>query len=202
MIGDAAGKKPVPPRILYLEENDDHAQLVRRAMTAEHPEFIVQRVYTPDEAIEALQRLRPALFMTSFYLGGRPILDELPQLRMAAGRTPILVLSRSGDPASAADAIKCGADEYLVKTPDTLQKLVPVITQLLRQRKSRHLHSPAETAPAVVLGHRMLRALDTILHDPNTLGRGPHDPLTLRLGEICQHLETVGASLGKRGPKP
>lgn len=108
--------------ILLIEDNEDHAWLfsstLGKTMAAK-----LHTVGSIEEGLEALLCLSCRLIVVDAFLRNRSILPRLPLLRRRAPDCPLIVLAGSGDEALAAEAIKRGATEYVVKNREALERL-------------------------------------------------------------------------------
>lgn len=116
-------RKPKPHgAILLIEDNEDHAWLfastLGKSLAAK-----VHTVASIEAGLEALQRLSCRLIVVDAFLHNRSILPRLPLLRRRAPDCPLIVLAGSGNEALAAEAIKRGATEYVVKNREALEQL-------------------------------------------------------------------------------
>jgi len=116
-------------RVLYAEPSADDVDLLRRHLARYAPHLQVEAVGT---AQEALARLPPAaaddaapdVLLLDFKLPGVTALDVVREVRHERGlRLPIIVITGHGDETSAAQTLKLGATDYLVKQEDLLNRL-------------------------------------------------------------------------------
>lgn len=102
--------------ILLLEDNPGDATLVQkhlsRSLLGAHP---VKRVAYLREAIDALRQGKFFVAITDLSLPDASGLEAVRGLAAAAPSVPLIVLSGSGDEAIAVEAVKLGAQDYLLK---------------------------------------------------------------------------------------
>ena len=84
------------------------------------------RLFNGPEAATAPAATPPDLVLTDYFLPGVATDGLILALRARFPRTPILVVSSSGSPTDARDALAAGADEFVSKTvhPDALMRRI------------------------------------------------------------------------------
>lgn len=117
--------------VLLLEENPDHAGLVQDVVRTHCPTLTLSLVTTAETALAYLATHQVALVIAALPLSTEGLDLTLKAIRKTSPQLPILVLSGAGDEQLAAQAIKCGAKEYLVKSRETLKTLHEHIAGLL-----------------------------------------------------------------------
>jgi diguanylate cyclase (GGDEF)-like protein/PAS domain S-box-containing protein len=141
----AAAARPVlPMRVLCAGTTANDADLLARHLARYAPHVHVEAV---PSARAALARLPPEaahgpdVLLLDFALPGMDALELVREVRQGRGLdVPIVVITGQGDEQSAAQAIKLGADDYLVRQDDLLQRLPVAIenawfrVQLERER--------------------------------------------------------------------
>ncbi|MBI2092435.1 MAG: hypothetical protein HYT75_05550, partial [Deltaproteobacteria bacterium] len=79
-----------------------------------------------------------------------------------AGGTAIIVISGSGDETIAAQMIKLGASDYLVKNKKTLEKIPALVSKYFKKVKSKT--PPAkQSSAAAETSTRLLREIDHLM---------------------------------------
>ena len=128
----------LPNRVLYLEDNAVDADLVRRALARQAPQIVLDVVSTLSEA---MQRVAPAtpdyeLILSDLRLPDGNGMDLLAHVRERRLRVAVVILTGSGDQASAIAALKAGADDYVVKRADYHNRLVHTLAAALARFRS------------------------------------------------------------------
>jgi len=128
----------VPLRILLLEDDDNDAFLVRRALSSLGDKVTLARVHNGGEAIQYLQGRGefadrekypfPTLIVTDLKM---PLIDGLEFLRWVKNHPickplPVVMLSASGTPKDVQQAYRLGVTAYFVK-PVQFQELVRLL---------------------------------------------------------------------------
>jgi len=142
----ATAQRSTPIRVLYAEPSASDVDLLQRHLARYAPHLQLEAVAT---AQEALARLPPAVdaeaapdvLLLDFKLPGTTALEVVREVRheRALG-LPVIVITGHGDETSAAQTLKLGATDYLVKQDDLLNRLPVAIenawyrAQLERER--------------------------------------------------------------------
>ncbi|HEX7051609.1 MAG TPA: response regulator transcription factor [Longimicrobiales bacterium] len=139
--------KPVPARILVVEDERDIAALVAYHLTREG--YRVSTVADGTEALDRVAEERPDLIVLDLMLPGLSGFDVLGELRRRAetADVPVIVLTARRDEADRIQGLERGADDYVTK-PFSPQELVLRIGAVLRRAQ----------APPVAGAARLLRS--------------------------------------------
>ncbi len=122
---------PPPPgytTLVFLV--DDQAMVgeaIRRSLSNQ-PDIVFHFCPTPAEALSQAVRIKPTVILQDLVMPGIAGLDLVRQYRNhpATCQTPILVLSTKEEAQVKSDAFAAGANDYLVKLPDTIELLARV----------------------------------------------------------------------------
>jgi diguanylate cyclase (GGDEF)-like protein/PAS domain S-box-containing protein len=141
---EASAHRATPIRVLYAEPNASDVDLLRRHLARYAPHVQVEAVHTAQEALARLPPTvddGPDVLLLDFKLPGMNALDVVREVRHERGLAlPIIVITGHGDETSAAQTLKLGATDYLVKQDDLLHRLPVAIenawyrAQLERER--------------------------------------------------------------------
>ncbi|MEP7344066.1 MAG: GGDEF domain-containing response regulator, partial [Gemmatimonadaceae bacterium] len=120
---------------LLIEDNEDHARAIEilSARLDLFP-FNLLRAETLAIALGVLRCEQPRLILLDMHLPDDHGLSLLRHVRLAAPQTPIVVITSLDDDRLATDALKAGAQDYLVKGDLTVGSL----TRALRHAEARH----------------------------------------------------------------
>jgi len=117
--------------ILLVEDNDDHVELVRHALTAD-TDWTVHRAGLLEEASASLDDARFDLVILDYQLPDGDGLELLDDLRSRNRQDPVLFLTGKGSEDVAMQAIQNGALDYLVKGPGLVDRLEERCVEALR----------------------------------------------------------------------
>ena len=116
--------------ILIVEDELDHAELLQRALQRADQKFQVTCLGRLDEAERFLATTLPNLALVDFRL---PDGQGNSFVEAAAGRFPVILLTAFGNERTAVDAIKSGALDYVVKSPEMFADAAHLVERALRE---------------------------------------------------------------------
>lgn len=117
-------KKQERQKILMIEDNPDHAELIRRTLQGNDLDCQIDHVTDGDAAIEYLfgdlQERRPDLILLDIRLPRRNGIDVLRAVRedRRFESVPVVILTTSTDHQDVREAYELHANSYLVKPFD------------------------------------------------------------------------------------
>ncbi len=122
-------------RVLLVEDSDDDAELVVRALQRSGYEVESERVQTREDMALALDRRAWDAVVSDYSM---PVFDAPGALRVVRERAldiPFIIVSGTVGEEVAVEAMRLGADDYLLK--GNLARLVPAIEREVRERHAR-----------------------------------------------------------------
>jgi PAS domain S-box-containing protein len=123
-------------RILLVEDEDPHAELIQRAFEDQGEEFQIVRVRSLSEARERIREQEPRLIIADWRLPDGESLELLPNHRDPLA-TPIILMTSYGNERIAVEALKSGALDYVVKSPESMLDMPHLAGKALDQWNSR-----------------------------------------------------------------
>lgn len=129
--------KPDLKRILVLEDNFDHAELITQVLENNFAPVDIHTVDNLDNCLEFLSETRYDLVLIDCFIQNGSIVDSIPKICIRAGKAPVIVITGSGDERLAAEVIKSGAADYLVKSAESLNHLPKLVAKHLLSAKKR-----------------------------------------------------------------
>lgn len=117
-------------RVLLVEDDKKTALFVAKALRAEG--FTVDLLHDGDEALVALANTPFDAAILDIMLPGRDGLSVLKQMRLAANKMPVLLLSARGALNERVEGLNAGADDYLAK-PFALEEVIARVRALVRR---------------------------------------------------------------------
>jgi diguanylate cyclase (GGDEF)-like protein len=149
----------IPLRLLLIEDSEEDAALIVRALTFSGYDVVAERVETGSALVEALEKQTWDLAIADYAM---PRFSGTAALELLRERDPdmpfIFVSGTIGDDA-AVTAIKAGAQDYIMK--GNLKRLIPAIERELRETGARRQRKLAQQR----LAHLAYR--DTLTDLPN-----------------------------------
>lgn len=119
-------------RILLVEDDEVFARVIARAL--EHREYTVSHAADLEQAQQALAELEFAYAILDLNLGGETSLSLVEPLKQHNPDIRILILTGYASIATAVEAIKLGADNYLAKPADTDEILSALLVGDAREK--------------------------------------------------------------------
>jgi PAS domain S-box-containing protein len=122
--------------ILLVEDEDPHAELIERAFEDHGPEFEIHRVRSLGEARNYLLNNNPRLIIADWRLPDGESMELLPNHRDPLA-TPLILMTSYGNERIAVEALKSGALDYVVKSPESMLDMPHAARKALDQWKVR-----------------------------------------------------------------
>ena len=117
-------------KLLYVEDNPSDRDLLTNFFTEEAKTFSVTTVETGADCIKILSEEKFDLILLDNKLPDKNGIDILRELVLSLIDVPIILITGVGDEELAINALRAGADSYISKTGNYLDKL-PIIMQNL-----------------------------------------------------------------------
>lgn len=192
---------PVPDhqlRILLVEDNAPHAELVEHFLRSSGLQFLLTRVDTRENFVAQLDRSPPDMILSDYAL---PAFDGYAALAIAREKVPnvpfIFVTGTMGEEV-AIETLKNGATDYVLKT--RLARLGPAVQRALREAADRRERQRAENKLRRSLDQ--LRALTNYLQyvreeERTRIAREVHDELGQALTGLKLDMSWLATRLAK-----
>jgi len=127
-------------RILLVEDDEDDAFLLQRALTKTAPgQFDVQRVVTLEDALRTLISAQFSVVLSDLSLPDSRGFETFERIHEADPEVAIVVLTGNDDERLAVRSLNEGAQDYLVKGKADGQSLVRSIRYAIERNRSRRL---------------------------------------------------------------
>ncbi len=133
-----------PVRILYIDDYPLDRALVRDALTVEAQGFELVEASDREEAEALLAQDAFDLVLSDFNILGFTGLQVLDAVRKHTPDTPVMILTGTGSEEIAAHAIRSGASDYVIKTPNAIRRLPHAIEMVLERRRSERAREESE----------------------------------------------------------
>lgn len=122
-------------RILMLEDNEFDVELIKEELISNRIDFISEHVYTKTDFTRALKDFSPDIILSDYNLPQFTGLDALEIAIELATNIPFILVTGHLSEELAADAIKSGTWDYVLKT--NLLRLGPAIENALKLKKEK-----------------------------------------------------------------
>lgn len=130
--------------ILLIEDNEDHAELITRALSTGLGKVKIHLVKQVKKALSLLSHQKFDLILSDYYLPDTVGEAHIRQLVQKFPEIPVIIITGQGDEKTAARSIKAGADDYIVKTREALQALPKILNRVLTKHQSNLKKKKAE----------------------------------------------------------
>src|SRR5438034_5502035 len=133
-----------PLRILLIEDSEDDAQLLLRALRRGGYESVTDRVATAETVCAALERQSWDVVISDYVMPGFGGLEALQLFKQRGLDVPFIIVSGHIGEEVAVAALKAGANDYVMK--DRLARLAPAIERALQETRIARAHKQANEA--------------------------------------------------------
>lgn len=133
-------------RILMLEDQEDDARLMDRALTKENIAFTRIRVSTREEYVKALDTFNPDLVLSDHAL---PQFNSIEALKITKEKNidaPFIIVTGTVSEEFAVNCLKKGADDYILKS--NLSRLPSAINHSMHEHLNNRIRKEQEDALA------------------------------------------------------
>jgi len=122
--------------ILLIEDEDPHAELIQRAFEDQNSRVRIQRVRSLTEARAQMLLREPSLIIADWRLPDGESLELLPNHNDPLA-TPIILMTSYGNERIAVEALKSGALDYVVKSPESMLDMPHLAERSIEQWAAR-----------------------------------------------------------------
>lgn len=130
------------PQILLIEDNDDDALLLGRALRVRWPKIELDRVQSEADLRKSLKTRSCDIVLSDFHLPRFGGMQALELVREVRHDIPFIIVSGTIGEEAAVAAMRAGAQDYVSK--NHLGRLVPAIERELREAAGRRSRRDAE----------------------------------------------------------
>ena len=133
-----------PVRVLYVDDNLLDRELVRDALEKEHGGFELVEASSRSVFEKALKEGEYELVLSDFNILGFEGLQVLEAVHAKDPHLPVIIVTGTGSEEVAAEAIKRGAADYVIKSPHHIQRLPHTIQTVLEKKRLEEQQLAAE----------------------------------------------------------
>jgi signal transduction histidine kinase len=185
-----------PLRILYLEDEQPDAELVKSALDGEGIACKIFRVETSDDFIAAIDRGGFDVIFADYSLPGFDGLSALAIAKKRCPGIPFIFISGTMGEELAVETLKSGATDYVLK--NSISRLAPSVRRALEEATEKLEHRKA--VKELRKSHKQLRDLAAHLQSAREeertwIAREIHDELGQTLTALKMDLSVMGKKL-------
>ena len=169
-----------PMRILILDDVPSDAALVERELRRAGLELVARCVETEAEFLAALADFKPDIVLSDYSLPSFTGMEALRVVQQHSPNTPLIIVTGTLDEETAAECIKAGAADYVLK--ERLARLPVAVRGALGRRRLEDDKRRAEDA--LLESENELRAM----FDVASIGIAQADPRTGRWLRVNQRM--------------
>jgi len=115
-------------KVLLLEDNPDHAELIETALKAKDERFQLDTSQTKEEFMARLNRKDYDTYLIDYNIPGEDSLEILEELTTMGHHVPVIFISGTEDEELITQVLHAGAADFIVKSRSTL-KTLPIIVK-------------------------------------------------------------------------
>ena len=170
--------------ILLVEDNSDQRELTIDALKEKDPDVRVSEAEDGPTALRMLQNNAVDLVILDYSLPGMTGLETLRELQQLKSKIPVIMVTGQGDETVAVEAMKNGAQDYIIKMRNYHEALPVTIGKVIKQSRMKR-----ELEEASLRGRRLFELSFSIAKEQKV------DALTQRLVEGAAELVGVEKSM-------
>jgi PAS domain S-box-containing protein len=119
--------------MVIIEDEEAHFKLMERAIVNNFQHASVSHFMDANACLEKLDEITPDIIITDYLMPGMNGIEFLKALKHKNNQIPVVIITGQGDETIAANSIKLGAWDYLVKSADFFVLLPTVVEKVLRE---------------------------------------------------------------------
>ncbi len=157
-------------KILIVDDEETHVELLQRAFDSHRAAFSLASCSTLDTARDYLKNNIPDIILCDWLLPDGKGIELLPVNKEDA-RFPVVLMTSHGNEELAVGAMKAGALDYIVKSPDSFAHMPDFVLRTLREWE----HIVARRKAEIKLHQVLLQTVESLAmmvekRDPYTSG--------------------------------
>jgi PAS domain S-box-containing protein len=130
-------------RVLYVDDYSLDRALVRDALMSSGLDFELVEATTRKQFTSRLHDTTYDLILSDFNILGFTGLEVLDTVRKQLPGTPVIIVTGTGSEEIAAEAMKRGASDYIIKSPSQIRRLPHLIQTALEAQQLKNKHEKA-----------------------------------------------------------
>ncbi|MBW2663689.1 MAG: response regulator [Deltaproteobacteria bacterium] len=131
-------------KLVIIEDEEAHFTLMKRAIANNLPNVSIYYFSEAGACLEKIDEIMPDIIISDYLMQGMNGIEFLETLNRGNKQIPVIMITGQGDEAIAVKAMKLGARDYLVKSPDFFMLLPSVIEKVIHEFKLKELLCKSE----------------------------------------------------------
>ncbi|HOV86529.1 MAG TPA: PAS domain S-box protein [Syntrophobacteraceae bacterium] len=123
--------------LVVIEDEEEHFRLMKRVINKDLPHATLHHFRDCSECLEQIDRIQPDLIVTDDRMPGMNGIQFLEFLNERRHNIPVIMITGREDEKIAAQAMKLGAWDYLVKSADCFALLPRLLEKVVREKRLR-----------------------------------------------------------------
>ncbi|RPI52456.1 MAG: PAS domain S-box protein, partial [Deltaproteobacteria bacterium] len=124
-----------PIKLVIIEDEEAHFQLMKRVIRKEFPLASIDYFDEGALCLQRLDEISPDIIITDYIMPGMNGIEFLVALNRENKDIPVIMITGQGSENIAIQAMKLGARDYVVKTPNFFTLLPGVIEKVIKEKK-------------------------------------------------------------------
>jgi len=166
-----------PVKILLVEDNIDQRELTLNAFRKKDPDARVTSVETGLACLELLGKEHFDAVILDYSLPMMNGVEVLSEIRAKGYAVPVIMVTGQGDEKIAVEAMKRGAGDYIIKSQNYYQSLLPVVQKVIDQyrlknrleKNAQQVHRLYELSLSLATERKTLVLCDTLVEGAKEL---------------------------------
>lgn len=121
-------------KVLSLEDNETDAELINITLRRSKLQFKFIRVDNAGDFLAAIEQMQPDIILADFNLPQLTALEAMELMKERGIKTPLILVTGSQSDETAAECIKRGADDYILKS--SLTRLPTAVVNAIRKHEA------------------------------------------------------------------
>jgi two-component system cell cycle sensor histidine kinase/response regulator CckA len=168
---DGANKSSQKLRVLFVEDSPKDVKLMTAILVQAGYSLDIASVDRQDSLKEYLAANEPDVIISDYNLRGWTAIDALEILEKSGKTVPVIIVSGSLGDEAAADCIKQGASDYVLK--DRLARLPNAVLQAIERKKSKEALQRSEAENRQMVQHAPIGIYRSSIKDDGFLSVNP-----------------------------
>jgi len=126
-----------PLHVVLVDDNPDDRLVVARHLQREFPELRITHVALPEDFEAVLSECDFDLVITDYQLHWTDGLSVLKRVKSCCPDRPVIMFTGTGNEEIAVEAMKAGLDDYVIKTPRHLPRLVASVRAAIERAEEK-----------------------------------------------------------------